>query len=140
MVEGWYGDDYFIFFADSEIASVSDRYAMSELLPGYQVQGLRGWDDFILRDVDGHTHLVPTIPIDTKFVRPFVIPEETRTLKSDERYQGKIKWYLKPIVFGGDANLGENLIWVDHEQHAQLVKWWNDRYRSLKHQTSSIGS
>jgi hypothetical protein len=41
----------------------------------------------------------------------------------DFRYSGKIKWYIKPIVFDGDPNPGENLTWVNHEKHAQLVRW-----------------
>jgi len=137
MIEGWHGEDYLILFADSEIAAVSDRYSMSQLLPGYQIQGLRGWDDFILRDVNGQTHLVPTVPVDAKFIRPFTISEGMLTLKSDDQLRGKIKWYLKPLVFGGDAKLGENLSWVSHEQHSQLIKWWNERYRSLRQQSSS---
>jgi hypothetical protein len=39
---------------------------------------------------------------------------------------------VKPIVFGGDAGAGENLVWVSHEEHAQLVKFWNDKDRILK--------
>jgi len=53
-------------------------------------------------------------------------------LNPDARFSGKIKWYVKPIVFGGDAGVGENLVWVSHEEHAQLVKFWNDKYRTLK--------
>ena len=34
MHEGWYGDDYVIIFAESEIADFSDRYAVSIFLPG----------------------------------------------------------------------------------------------------------
>jgi hypothetical protein len=136
MIEGWHGEDYLILFAESEISAVSERYSMSQLLPGYQVQGLRGWDDFIVRDVNGQTYSIPTLPVDAKFMRPFPISEAMLTLQPDDRFLGKIKWYLKPLVLGGDANPGENLSWVSHEQHAQLVKWWNDRYRSLRVQTA----
>jgi hypothetical protein len=131
MNEGWCGDNYLILFDESEVASTSERYAISQMLPGYQVVGLCGWDDFILRDSVGRTHLVPTIPADLQRVSPYVMPPSAKTLRSDERLCGMIKWYVKPVVFGGDANVGENLIWVSHERHAQLVKWWNDRYRSI---------
>jgi hypothetical protein len=26
----------------------------------------------------------------------------------------------------------ENIAWISPEEHAQLVRWWNDRYRSLE--------
>jgi hypothetical protein len=130
MDEGWYGEDYLILFAEAEIAGAAERYGISPQLPGYQVLGLRSWDDFILRDSIGHTHVVPTVPAVPEHLAPFAVPREP-ILQPDERYRGNIKWYVNPIVFGGDPNAGENLIWVSHEQHAQLVKWWNERHRSV---------
>jgi hypothetical protein len=44
----------------------------------------------------------------------------------------KEEWYVQPVVFAGDPSVGENLTWVNHEDHAQAVKWWNDQYRQLK--------
>jgi hypothetical protein len=131
MNEGWAGDNYLILFDESEVASASERYAISRMLPGYQLIGLSGWDDFILRDSAGQTHLVPTVPAVPRHVSPYQMPLSAGTLQVDERLRGKIKWYTKPIVFGGNADVGENLTWVSHEQHADLVKWWNDQYRSL---------
>ena len=139
MTEGWHADDYLILFAEDEIAPASERYAIDQMIPGYRVIGLRGWDDFILRDSSGHTHLAPTVPVDPQLLSPFAMPEGATALRLDERYSGKIKWYIKPLVFGGDAQVGENLTWVSHEQHAQLVKWWNDQYRRVKSQTNPIG-
>jgi hypothetical protein len=51
MIEGWFGDDYLISFNEAEIASASDRYSISRFIPGYQVIGLRGWDDLIVKDL-----------------------------------------------------------------------------------------
>jgi hypothetical protein len=132
MNEGWLGDDYLILFDEAEVESASDRYAISQLLPGYQVLGLRGWDDFILRDSAGQTRSVPTVPTDPKYLSPFPLPEAGLSLHPDPRFSGRIKWYVKPIVFGGDPSVGENVIWVSHEEHAQLVRWWNDQYRLQK--------
>jgi len=132
MNEGWLGDDYLILFDEAEVAVASDRYAISQLLPGYQVLGLRGWDDFILRDSAGQTYSVPTVSVNTKYLSPFNLPETKLSLRPDPSFSGRIKWYVTPIAFGGDPSVGENLIWVTHEQHAQLVRWWNDKYRSLK--------
>ena len=28
--------------------------------------------------------------------------------------------------------IGMNVIWVNHEEHAQAVTWWNDLYRSVR--------
>jgi hypothetical protein len=71
MTEGWYGDDHLILFDEAELASASDRYAISELLPGYRVIGLRGWDDFILQDSTGRTYNVPTVPAIAEYLSPY---------------------------------------------------------------------
>lgn len=101
-------------------------------LPGFDVVGLRTWDDFIVRDSAGNIFSVPTVPANPQHLSPFAIPKDAQTLRSDERFQGKIKWYVKPIVFGGDPSLGDNVVWVTHETHAQAVRWWNEQYRALK--------
>ena len=140
MTEGWCGDDYLILFADSEVTSASERYAIDEMLPGYQVMGLRGWDDLILRDSGGGLHSVPTVPADLQYLAPFVMPDGALALQPDERIHGKIKWYLKPLVFGGDPNSEQNLIWASHEHHGQLVRWWNDQFRAIKSRASAGGA
>ena len=38
--------------------------------------------------------------------------------RKDECFVGKIKWYINPIVFGGDPKAEDNITWVSHEQHA----------------------
>ena len=131
MKEGWSGEDYLILFEDSEVEAVSERYSVSQFLPGFQIVGLRGWDDFIVRDSTARTWLVPTVPLDFQHLSSFAIPGAP-TLEEDVRFNGKIKWHITPIVFGGDPKIGENMIWVDHKQHEQLVKWWNDKYRCAK--------
>lgn len=138
MNEGWYDDDYLILFDGSEIASATERYAISQSLPGFDVLGLRRWDDFIVRDPSGQTYSVPTVPAIAKYLSAFSIPEGTQ-LRPDEKLRGKIKWYVKPVVFGGDPGLGENVIWVTHEVHAQAVRWWNEMYRSVKGQNPAGG-
>ena len=135
MNEGWLGDEYLIIFDETEAASASDRYSISQLLPGYQVVGLRGWDDFILTDSAGQTCTVPTVPTDPKYLSPFALPDAGLSLSPDPRFCGRIKWYVMPTVFGGDPKIGKNVIWVSHEEHAQLVRWWNDQYRALKGHT-----
>jgi hypothetical protein len=130
--EGWCGDYHLILFNDAEASLASDTYEITKFLPGYKVIGLRGWDDFILQDSNGDTHCVPTVPAIKSLIAPYALPSVGFTLDPDDRFHGKIKWYLKPIIFGGDASLGANIIWVSHDQHAQLVKYWNNLYQSVK--------
>ena len=129
MNEGWLDQEYLILFTESEIESTTQRYGLPGFLPGYDVVGLRGWDDLIVRDSAGQTYTVPTVPLDTKYLAPYTIPRGNLT--PEELLSGKIKWYVKPIAVGGDPELESNLIWVTHEQHAQLVIWWNTRYQEF---------
>jgi hypothetical protein len=88
--EGWLGDDYLILFDEAEVETASDRYEISQLLPGYQVLGLRGWDNFILRDSAGQTWSVPTVPTDPKYLSPFPLPDAGLSLRPDPRFSGRI--------------------------------------------------
>jgi hypothetical protein len=129
MIEGWQEDDYLILFGEDESRRASTRYRIETLLPGFEVIGLRSWDDFIVRDAEGSTFTVPTVPCQRSELAPFRRPDDGTPLVHDERIAGKIKWYVTPVVFGGDPGVGENLIWVTHDQHPQLVGWWNEQYR-----------
>lgn len=74
MQEGWFGDDYFILFSADEALAASQRYRIEEALPGCIIIGLRGWDDFVIRDGSGSTCTVPTVPIAREYqqqIAPF---------------------------------------------------------------------
>jgi hypothetical protein len=131
MREGWYEDYYLVLFDESEIAPASDRYEIRQLLADYEVIGLHGWDDFIVRDASGQTYSVPTVPLTTRDVEPFNVPKHGATLKADPRFKGKIKWYVQPLAFAGNPQADENIIWVDHAKHSELVRFWNEQYRQL---------
>ena len=131
MIEGWHHKEYVILFDKEEVATVSQRYGIADSLPGFEILGLLGWDDFIVRDQMGHDFTVPTIPVDSAHLRPYRALAPGIVLTPDNRFGGKIKWYIKPVALGGDPESGENVIWVDHGQHAELVRWWNNLYRSL---------
>lgn len=131
MQEGCVGDDYLILFDADELEARAESYTFSSLLPGYKPLGLRGWDDFIVDDGAGHLFTVPTIPVEAQYLTPFLLPGADRAWATDERFSGKIKWYVKPLIFGGDPS-HENQMWVTHDQHSQLVRYWNDMYRSMK--------
>ncbi len=89
MTEGWFGDDYLISFNEAEIASASDRYSISRFIPGYQVIGLRGWDDLIVKDSAGLAYTVPSVPMDPEFLSRYVLPEAQSSLVPDERLSGR---------------------------------------------------
>jgi hypothetical protein len=141
MTEGWYGDEHLILFDGAEVAAASERYAISQFLPNYRIIGLRGWNYFILQDSGGRIYSVASVPIVAAHLSPYALPSAGSRLMPDDRFTGKIKWYVTPTVFGGDPKLGENVIWVSHEQHAQLVRWWNGLCRSVTTvPASTIGS
>jgi hypothetical protein len=131
MNEGWLGDKHFILFTETESQLASSRYAIGRLLPGFVIVGLRGWDDFLLRDTEGCFFTIPTVPLDRQYLEPTPPPNQSARLEADARFSGKIKWYRQPIVFGGDADSDDNMIWVNHDEHAQLVVWWNELYRDV---------
>jgi hypothetical protein len=131
MQEGWRGDEYLILFEAVGYSAVSERYEIGSMLPGYKVVGLLGWDDFLVMDSRGAVFSVPTVPCIPEYLKPFPSPSCVDRLTADVRFAGKIKWYIKPLVFSGSPSLDENLTWVTHEEHAKLVRWWNTLYRDV---------
>jgi hypothetical protein len=130
MVEGGAGDDYLVLFSATEARATSDRYGIASMLPGYRVVGLRGWDDFIVQDESGATLTLPTVPCDGSGLADYRIPEAD-TLVPDDRFTGKVKWYITPIKFRGDPNAPRKITWISVSQHADAVRWWNAAYREM---------
>lgn len=134
MTEGWAGDDYVMLFSPDEEQAASERYGIADLLPGYRILGLRGWDDFIVEDDDGETFTLPTVPCDRGELARFSPPGRDQLIP-DDRFTGKVKWYVRPIKFGGDPAARENITWISLSQHAEAVRWWNATYRDLRHKS-----
>ena len=134
MVEGWHNDEYLVVLSQSERALATEQYKLEQFLPGYSLVGLRGWDDLIVCNQVGSTFSLPSVPLEASYLEPFSVPEAL-SLQPDARFSCGVKWYLKPLVFGGSAQDNENVAWVTHEQHAALVTWWNEQYKSLKSQS-----
>ncbi len=129
MREGWYNDDYWSLCEDQkEAEQLTTTYGLADYLPGYFIVGLKGWDDFIVCDREGQYFLVPTVPLERGSLASFSFPAASPRLESDERFTGKIKWYVKPIRFGGDPSAKENMAWLSQAEHVQVVKWWNKFY------------
>ncbi len=131
MIEGWYGDDYLVLFEERATA-LDQAYGLSAAVPGYRLVGLRSWDDFIVEDSTGARFTVPTVPLVHEHLAPFTAPKGPARPDPDAKVQGRIKWYIKPIVFGGDPKSGDNVTWITLEQHVQLVAWWNKMYHDVK--------
>ena len=129
MREGWCNGDYWVLCEDQkEAVHLTAIYGLTEYLPGYFIVGLKGWDDFILVDRESQYFSVPTVPLERASLTPFRFQAETLRLESDERFTKKIKWYVKPIRFGGDPSASENTAWLSLDEHAGAVKWWNKFY------------
>src|ERR1700722_12808450 len=132
MREGGHDEDYLVLLSDSECSDASRGYGIERYLRGYQILGLRSWDDFIVRDESRGIFTVPTVPLAPQYLAAWTLPRDSALLKPDSRFTGQIKWYTKPLVFGGDASDPNNTLWVSHEQHVQLVIWWNSKYREVR--------
>ena len=128
MREGWSNQEYLILFDDHEVLPATVRYGIPDRMPGFVVVGVRGWDDLLLRDRSSHVFTVPTVPILPEHMQPFLLASDHDSLQGDPRFNGMIKWYVTPVVFGGDPSAGSNIAWVTHDVHAQLVRWWNAKY------------
>jgi hypothetical protein len=51
-----------------------DHYGVPVALPGFNLIGLRGWDDFLVRDENGNIFSVPSVPLDKSHLAPFRCP------------------------------------------------------------------
>jgi hypothetical protein len=130
MDEGWNSNKYWIIFNKKEITQYTKSYDIERYLKGYKIIGLLGWDDFIVEDKTKRHFTVPTIPISSKYLNEIDYKVITQ-VEEDPRYKGKIKWYIKPIVFGGNPNDSNNIKWISIEEHIQIVRWWNNTYLEI---------
>ena len=131
MREGWYEDNYLVLFED-RAESLAELYGLSQALPGYRLVGLLSWADFLVQDSRGAQYTVPTVPMLLQKLKPCHMTAAPKALRPDDRISGKVKWYLQPVVFGGDPNRGDNLAWVTLEEHTELVRWWNEKYQEVQ--------
>lgn len=133
MIQGWHHNEYLILFEEQlEAIAMTARYDAKSYLPGYTIDGLKGWDDFIVHDAANRFYTVPTVPLAAQHLRPFNFDIDLSALQPDNRVADRIKWYIQPLVFGGDSQSEQNITWLTLEQHADIVKWWNAKYRELR--------
>jgi hypothetical protein len=130
MREGWLGDEYIVLF-EEQGAKLQQMYGLPDLLPSFKVIGLRSWDEFLVENATGELFAVPTVPLIAEHLESYRFEEPLDKLLSDEQVHGKIKWYVTPLIFGGDAAQGDNVTSITLAQHTELVQWWNKKYRDL---------
>lgn len=134
MKEGWYGNDYLILFEDKEIPARGQDYNLARYLPGHALLGFASWDNFIVREEKtGRLYKALALPIGLDYREPWEIDLNAASaqLERDARYHGKIKWYTHPVIFGGDPEPGDNMIWIPHKEHAEAVLYWNNIYTNM---------
>ncbi len=134
MKEGWYGNEYLILFEGEEIEARGRDYTIGQYLPGHTLLGLAAWDNFIVReDTSGKLYKVLTLPMRPEYRQPCEIDleEAILNLERDMRYYQKIKWYVDPVVFGGDPEPGENMVWLPHKEHVEAVQYWNHIFDNM---------
>ena len=136
MKQGWSGDDYLIVFDAAESERMTEAYGIRDFLPDATIIAIHGWDDFIIRNAKGQLFQVPTLPLDTLHMTAFRRKLNIANLVADSRFTDKVKWYVNPIVFGGDPEIGDNIIWIDLETHQELVRWWNRKYADVTVKTT----
>lgn len=133
MTEGWWNGAYYVLFDPQDAPHVDRVYGFSSLLPGMIPVGLKFWDDLLILDTATGEHFsVPTVPLDRRHLQPEPLVPTAASLQPDARLQGRIRWFVTPLVFGGDPKDAANTIWVSMEQHGQLVRWWNAKYQELR--------
>jgi hypothetical protein len=132
MHEGWINNEYIVLFDTAETASATQAYGLDSILIGFSIVGIRGWDEFIVRDSTGQLFSIPTVPLDAKYLAPVQVTFDESALIFDQQLSGKMKWYVTPLVFGGDPADKNNVIWVNHDQYAELVRWWNNKYLEVR--------
>jgi hypothetical protein len=134
MTYGWYNDIHYNLFSPDEVDIYLKKNALQKYFSSYQLVGLVGWDDFLLKQNNSY-YTIPTVPIDFKYLSEFDFNLNIDELKNDKNITDKIKWYIKPLIFGGDPKLGENIQFIDLGTHAELIAFWNKTYCSLKNNT-----
>jgi hypothetical protein len=135
MITGWQSDDYLILFEEqAEAIELTQRYGIHDRIPGHTLIGLRGWGNFILMSPDGHQKTVPTVPLTADELEDWPMPIDLSAIEHDSRVDGKIKWYVTPLIFGGSPTDKQNITWVTVDQHVDLVRWWNSKYDEIRNQ------
>tara|TARA_B100000941_G_scaffold76825_1_gene52385 strand:- start:162 stop:578 length:417 start_codon:yes stop_codon:yes gene_type:complete len=130
MKEGWHENTYLILFEAEEIRQRGLDYKIEQHLPGHSLLGMCSWDNFIVReDASGKLFLVPTLPIKPENLVPWLdkLPD-SESLEHDDEVFKKVKWYLDPVIFGGNPEPGDNMVWITHKDHVDAVNYWNHIY------------
>lgn len=131
MKSGWHQNIHYNIFTEEEALCFYTKYNIDNYIPEYRLIGLIGWDDFIISK-NNEFYKIPTVPIDLKYCEKLPILDLSIKLTEDSRIKNLIKWYIKPIVFGGNPEAQDNVEFIDIEKHCQYVNFWNKKYFEIK--------
>ena len=135
MITGWHSDDHLILFEDQiEAMEMTQRYGIIDRIPGHTLIGLRNSGEFILISSDGHQKTVPTVPLTAEGLEDWLTPIDFAAINFNTPWDGKIRWFVTPWIFGGSPTDEQNIAWVTMDQHVDLVKFWNGKYDEIKSQ------
>jgi hypothetical protein len=133
MVQGWNNSNYlFLVENKDESFEFTIKYKFNEFLPEFQFVGILNWDEFLVADSNSKHYVIPTIPLDVKYLTPIPDFDQEFNLIPDQKLFNLIRWHVMPVVFGGDPTSEENIKWIDLDQHVDVVIWWNEQYRYHK--------
>lgn len=135
MNSGWNDEIFYNLFEDNEIKMFNQKYILTNKPNEYKIIGLYFWDDFIVSKGQELVK-IPTIPFDLKYEEKIEINLENIHLDNDKKINNYIKWYNKPLIFGGSPELDDNIQWINIEHHIELVNFWNKKYREIKMPTA----
>lgn len=135
MITGWHRDDYLILFEEQpEAFELTQRYGISERMPGHTLIGLRSWSDFILLTPERLMKIVPTVPLIADELEDWPVQIDFSTIESDPRFDGRIKWHVTPLIFGGSPTDEQIITWLPLDHHVDLVRSWNSKYDEIRKQ------
>lgn len=150
--EGFMGDSYFRLYPVEKLPTLNQAYRTEEFAPGLIVFGSNGGGEAYAFDIRTTPHTIvkiPFIPMTYEYMELYS-PNFTDFLTSlthegDEDVSasthsinpslvGKEIHEIQPIVFGGNATDPNNKAYLEPEQYAEYVVWWNRLYREVAQQ------
>ena len=136
MIEGWHDKDDYVILYEEQLEAPADGGSLWDcgaLSPGFHTSGIK---------LAGTTSYYETLPGNyaaprscwsvREYLQPLGFQLDPSRIQSDARFTNRIKWYITPLVLGGDPSSEKNMTWLSLEQHVEAVKWWNETYRKMK--------
>jgi hypothetical protein len=141
--EGFVGGSYFRAYPVERLPALHQAFGVAELVPELRIFGSNGGGEafgFILGGAPRFVQL-PFIPMVLEYAYELgstlnellaaLRGESADDLRPDPQMVGMEVHAIHPVVFGGDPVTPANKMAVTTETYAQLVVWWNRKYREV---------